>query len=88
MRQACDQCQLRYEREPGFFLGTIYFNYGLTSLVAATSYPIAHFGLRLPRTYVILAIVMFVVIFPVWFHRYARSLWLAFDHYVDPRNDE
>jgi hypothetical protein len=26
----------------------------------------------------------FCVFFPLWFFRYARSLWLAFDEYFDP----
>jgi hypothetical protein len=26
--------------------------------------------------------------FPMWFFRYARSLWLGFDQYVDPRKGE
>ena len=88
MHEVCDNCQLKYEREPGFFLGTIYFNYGLTSLVAATVYPIATFGLKFPRTPTIIAIVAFVVLFPLWFFRYARSLWIGFDQLVDPRESE
>ena len=28
---------------------------------------------------------VFVLIFPLWFFRYARSLWLGFDQYMDPR---
>lgn len=87
MHETCSGCNLKYEREPGFFLGTIYFNYGLTSLVAAVTYPIATFGLKLPRTAVIVAIVAFVILFPMWFFRYARSLWLGFDQLVDPRHD-
>ena len=86
MHESCASCQLKYEREPGFFLGTIYFNYGLTSLVASLSYPIAIFGFQLNRGQVIVAIVAFVVLFPMWFFRYARSLWLGFDQFVDPTN--
>ena len=26
----------------------------------------------------------FCVLFPLWFFRYARSLWLGFDYYFDP----
>ena len=85
MHESCSSCELKYEREPGFFLGTIYFNYGLTAIVASLSYPIAIFGMQWPRTHVILGIVSFVVLFPIWFHRYARSLWLGFDQFVDPQ---
>ena len=87
MHKVCDHCDLQYEREPGFFLGSIYFNYGLTSLVASMSYPIAVFALKWPRTPTIIVIVAFVVLFPLWFFRYSRSLWLGFDQFIDPRNE-
>lgn len=85
MHEQCGECELVYERETGFFLGSIYFNYGLTSLVASMTYPIAVYAIGTPRTPTIIAIVTFVVLFPIWFHRYARSLWLGFDFLVDPR---
>lgn len=87
MHDRCQHCGLLYEREPGFFLGSIYYNYGLTSLIATAAYPIATFGLSYPRTPTIACIVAFVVFFPLWFFRYARSLWLGFDQFVDPRTD-
>ena len=85
MAPACDSCQLEYQREGGFFLGSIYVNYGLTSLLATIAYPVSVFALGLPRTPTIVAIVAFIILFPLWFFRYARSLWLGFDQYVDPR---
>jgi hypothetical protein len=27
---------------------------------------------------------VFVVLFPIWFFRYARALWMSFDEYWDP----
>ena len=85
MYKHCADCGLEYEREPGFFLGAIYFNYGLTSLVATIAYPLATFGLKYPRVPTMIAIVAFILLFPLWFHRYARSLWLGFDNFVDPQ---
>lgn len=79
---------MKYDREPGFFLGTIYFNYGLTSLVAASAYPIAIFAMKWPRTPTMIAVIAFVILFPLWFFRYARSLWLGFDQFVDPRLED
>ncbi|MEY4176819.1 MAG: hypothetical protein RLY70_393, partial [Planctomycetota bacterium] len=28
----------------------------------------------------------FTVLFPMWFFRYARALWLGFDQMMDPRD--
>ena len=30
----------------------------------------------------------FALLFPIWFFRYARSLWMGFDHYWDPTPGE
>jgi hypothetical protein len=30
----------------------------------------------------------FALLFPLWFFRYARSLWLGFDQFIDPRPGE
>ena len=38
MAAECANCHLRYEREPGYFLGSIYINYGLTALLVTAGY--------------------------------------------------
>ena len=35
MHPTCPHCGIKYEREPGFFLGSIYINYGITALIVA-----------------------------------------------------
>ena len=39
MHERCPHCGVKFEREPGFFLGSIYINYGLTALIVAVAYP-------------------------------------------------
>ena len=85
MLQQCPNCGLKYEREPGFFLGSIYFNYGLTALVVVIAYPILLFNRIVPESWLLLGAFVFVVLFPVLFFRHARSLWLGFDQWYDPR---
>jgi uncharacterized protein (DUF983 family) len=81
----CSECGCVYDREPGFFLGSIYFNYGLTALISAIAYPVLSFG-RFTTDSVAMAIVFtFAILFPLWFFRYARSLWLGMDQFWDPR---
>ncbi len=86
MHPACRNCGTSYQREPGFFLGSIYFNYGLTGLVVAIGFPLLTYYEVLSAPARLLAAISFVGLFPVWFFRYARSLWLGFDHYIDPRS--
>jgi uncharacterized protein (DUF983 family) len=81
----CKICGARFEREPGFFLGSIYFNYGLTALIVAILFPVLLFGGYAENNTLLMGSLLFMVIFPVLFFPLARSLWLGFDEFVDPR---
>jgi uncharacterized protein (DUF983 family) len=87
MNADCNHCHLHYEREPGYFLGSIYINYGLTALLVTLFYFALFFsGVVSPQTALWL-VAAFALAFPIWFFRYARSLWMGFDHYWDPTTD-
>ncbi len=85
MRETCDHCGLKFYREPGFYLGSIYVNYGLTALLVMAVY----FGLvaltELSDPWRLSISMAVCVLFPLWFFRYARAIWLAFDRYFDRR---
>ncbi|MGE3778315.1 MAG: DUF983 domain-containing protein [Pirellulaceae bacterium] len=85
MNDSCAHCHAKFEREGGFFLGSIYFNYGLTALIVAIAYPVLLFNEVIEEQTLLGVALVFVLVFPVWFFRYARSLWLGFDQYWDPR---
>jgi hypothetical protein len=88
MRSRCDWCGLIYEREPGFFLGSIYVNYGLTAVLTTVIY-IALFATdAVSEKRLLWGSTAFCILFPVWFFRYARSLWMGFDQYWDPRAED
>ena len=87
MRSQCERCHLRYEREPGYFLGSIYINYGLTALLVTIIYFALFFSGAISPQAALWVVTAFALAFPLWFFRYARSLWLGFDHYWDPAPD-
>jgi uncharacterized protein (DUF983 family) len=87
MIKRCDHCGLWFEREPGYFLGSIYFNYGLTVLIVTIIYLVPMFWLGRPVQWLIVPLVLFCLVFPLYFFRYSRCLFLSFDHYfsrLDP----
>jgi len=88
MYDHCSVCDLKYERAPGYFLGSIYINYGITALTMTFSYIFFHFVLGYENLYVMPPIVAFCLLFPAVFIRYARSFWLALDCYFDPEGFE
>jgi uncharacterized protein (DUF983 family) len=85
MHEHCPQCGKSFHREPGFYLGSIYFNYGLTAFIVAIAYPVLLFGYGLPEQPLLIGAALFTLICPILFFRHARSLWLGFDQFADPR---
>jgi hypothetical protein len=84
MNSQCDHCGLKFDRGPGYFLGSIYINYGLTALLITAGYFAGFFLNLLSPDALLWTCTGFCVVFPLWFFRYARSLWLGLDHYFDP----
>ncbi len=76
------------EREPGFYLGSIYFNYGLTAIVVAIGYPLLLFNKWVGEQPLFWCSLAFTILFPILFFRHARALWTGFDQWLDPRPGE
>ncbi len=89
MHDRCPTCGRRFNRAPGYFLGSIFFNYGVTAVLVVVAYFSLYFSELLTGTPLLAAMTGFIVLFPLWFFRYARSLWIAVDEILDPwPNDE
>jgi hypothetical protein len=84
MHNVCLECDLKFEREQGYFVGAIYVNYAATVMIAVPGFFIldALTGIDINRQLAIW--VPFAVIFPLIFFHHSRSLWLALDHLVNP----
>ena len=83
MNQSCDGCDLKYERDPGYFLGSAYVNYGFTALSLTFLYIVLHFIAGYENKTLTIPLIAYCVLFPVLVFRHARSLWLAMDCYFD-----
>jgi uncharacterized protein (DUF983 family) len=84
MRTACALCGLRFERAQGYFVGAIYVNYAVTASAAIGGYFALWRLADLSTTTQLALWVPFVVVFPLWFFRYSRSVWLAVEYFVNP----
>jgi uncharacterized protein (DUF983 family) len=83
MPERCSACNLKFERDPGYFLGSAYINYGVTSVILLIAYPILHYGFELTNQQLAPWLAGLCVAFPLWAFRYARALWLALDCHFD-----
>jgi len=75
---------MTFEREQGYFVGAIYINYAATTLTAIAGFLTLDYFLRpsLPRQLFLWGV--FAIVFPLFFFRYSRSLWLSLDYLFNP----
>jgi uncharacterized protein (DUF983 family) len=88
MNDTCPACGRRLNRDAGYLLGSIYFNYGVTAMLVLVMYFTMFFGDILTNGQRLLVLSAFGVLFPMWFFRYARAFWIAFDEHWDPWPNE
>ena len=84
MNEKCSRCGLTYEREPGYFLGSSYVNYGWVAMSVTVAFLIGRLVMGWSNKYLGPALAAYSVLFPLFFFLYARALWLAHDLYFDP----
>ena len=83
MYEACPHCGFSYEREPGFYLGSIYMNYGATVILTGALYALLVLGLGLSNETTLAVCLAAAVLCPILFFRHARSFLLALDSSVN-----
>ena len=86
MARECPLCGLRFERAQGYFVGAIYINYTATVVVVIAGYLLLWRSTELSAVQQLMIWVPFGVLFPLWFFRYSRSLWLALEYTVNPEH--
>ena len=83
MHDGCPSCGLSFAREPGFYLGSIYVNYGVTVVVTGGLYAALVLAAGLSHETALAVCVAVAVLLPLAFFRHARSLLLALDSSVN-----
>jgi len=84
MHEACAVCGLRFERAQGYWVGAIYVNYAVTVTIAVGGYFLLWWLGNVSTGAQLFMWIPFVILFPLWFFRYSRSLWLAMEYLVNP----
>ncbi len=84
VNRECAVCELELQREPGYYLGAMYFSYGFGVVAVA---PVTWLLIENDATLFTIAWVTaaeLVLLSPLLF-RYARVLWLHFDQLFRPQ---
>ncbi len=85
MHTRCPVCELLYDREPGYFMGSLYISYGISCFALMLALWCAH--LLFPETDLGLLILILGVLylpFVPLVTRYARVMWIYFDRWAWP----
>ncbi len=84
MHERCPVCDLKFDREPGYFLGAMYVSYGLgiviVALIAALLWSITGWWITKDTIW---AVVLFLPFAPT-ITLFARVLWIYLDQAIDP----
>ncbi len=84
MHDRCPVCDLKFEREEGYFLGAMYIGYSLALATIAFLTLVLWFSFHWHfRTTVVAAVLLFVPLVPL-LTVMARVLWIYLDQAVDP----
>ena len=84
MHERCPVCGLKYEREPGYFVGAMYFSYLLSiPPVILIMLSLWHWT-RLSFDAVFIATFVVYLPFVPAVTRWARVIWLFVDWHFDP----
>lgn len=84
MRDRCSVCNLKFEREEGYFLGAMYLSFSLALLMICALAAILWWLTIWPITRIFLGAVLLFVPFAPTLSLVARVLWIYLDQAIDP----
>jgi uncharacterized protein (DUF983 family) len=88
MHERCPNCGLKFEREPGYFLGAMYIGYALALMtivgLAMMLWMVTAWSLQKITVW---AILLFLPLAPT-LTLFARVLWLYLDWAIDPEKSK
>ncbi len=92
MKERCPRCGLRFEREPGFFVGAYLINFAISIVLlfvlcmAFVAWKAAHPDAG-PAVWLVLGVGIGAVA-PVFFYPFSRTVWSAIDLGMTPLEPE
>lgn len=84
MEERCPNCDLRFEQSQGYWLGSVMVNTGATEGLFLVLFVVGMMVSwpNVPWPALLVLGVVVVIIFPVLFHPFSRTLWVATERHV------
>ena len=87
MNSHCPVCGIKYDRETGYFLNSMFIAYTLGFLILIPSAVLLYLWDASILLFTIIIIVECIIMWPLLF-RYSRVIWMHADQVLDPRKAE
>lgn len=85
--ERCPVCGFVFEREPGYYTGAMAVNLVVTELlIVIIGVPLAA-SQAVPVTILIILGCTIPILLPLLFYRPTKSLWMSFDHFIHPTDN-
>ncbi len=86
MHRRCPLCDLKYDREPGYFIGAMYFSYAISLPTGAVLMLLIWYFTRWELWKIVLATGVLYAPLTPFVVRFSRVLWLHWDRTIDPKD--
>jgi len=89
MNASCPACGLAFEREPGYFVGAMYFSYLLSVAFLAVMFFLLRWLVPAwsSQWAALVAVILFLPLVGITF-RYSRTLWIYYDRWAWPDDED
>jgi len=85
----CPRCGYPYEREPGYFLASVWLiNYGVGSLLGVSIYLFLEAFYHLDLLVLFATVLTPIALFNFFFARHSKAIFIAVDHLCDPHEKD
>lgn len=85
-KEKCTHCQLTFEKEPGFFIGSMYVSYGLAVFEGIVTFVLAHFLFpELTAVWALVTIIAVIVLLSKKNYKWARIIYIRI--FLGPKRD-
>ena len=86
-RQRCPNCGIRFEREDGYFMMSVFIGYVIATALAVPIIVILYLQDASVWAHVGISTALLAILSPLIF-RYSRMIWLHLDELLDPRRED
>ncbi|MCB0044923.1 MAG: DUF983 domain-containing protein [Caldilineaceae bacterium] len=83
-RTHCPVCDIRFQRESGYYLNAMFVAYVLGFLLLAPLALVLYFNAVSPLLFTLIIVSVITLLWPLVF-RYSRVIWLHADQLMEPR---